>query len=96
MTTEILLVFSVLAVTIVLFVSEKLRIDVIALLIMVALPWLGLIEPLEALSGLSSNAVVSIIAVMILGHGVDRSGIRPSKNWRAAGPGKSCPSCSSS
>jgi len=75
MTTEILLVFAVLAVTIVLFVTEKLRIDVIALLIMVALPWLGLIEPLEALSGLSSNAVVSIIAVMILGHGVDRSGI---------------------
>jgi di/tricarboxylate transporter len=75
MTIEILLVFGVLAVTIVLFVSEKLRIDLIALLIMVSLPWLGLIEPLEALSGLSSNAVVSIIAVMILGHGVDRSGI---------------------
>lgn len=75
MTAEILLVFGVLAVTIVLFVSETLRIDLIALLIMVALPWLGLIEPLEALSGLSSNAVVSIIAVMILGHGVDRSGI---------------------
>jgi di/tricarboxylate transporter len=75
MTTDILLVFAFLAVTIILFVTEKLRIDVIAILVMVSLPWLGLVEPAEALSGLSSNAVVSIIAVMILGHGVDRSGI---------------------
>jgi hypothetical protein len=36
MTTEILLVFAVLAVTIVLFVAEKLRIDVIALLVIVS------------------------------------------------------------
>jgi di/tricarboxylate transporter len=75
MTQEIALVFAVLAVTIFLFVSEWLRVDVVALLVMLALPWLGLVEPGEALAGLSSNAVVSIIAVMILGHGVDRSGI---------------------
>jgi di/tricarboxylate transporter len=42
---------------------------------MLALPWLGLVEPHEALAGLSSNAVFSIIGVMILGYGVDRSGI---------------------
>ena len=49
--------------------------DVIAILIMVSLPWLGLVEPHEAFSGLASNAVVAIIAVMILGYGVDRSGV---------------------
>ena len=49
--------------------------DVVALLVMLALPWLGLVEPHEALAGLSSNAVFSIIGVMILGRGVDRSGI---------------------
>jgi di/tricarboxylate transporter len=75
MTPEIVMVFAVLAVTILLFVTEKLRIDVVAILVMVSLPWLGLIEPSEALSGLSSNAVVSVIAVMILGRGIDRSGI---------------------
>jgi di/tricarboxylate transporter len=75
MTYEIALVFAVLAVTIFLFVSEWLRVDVVALLVMLALPWLGLVQPGEALAGLSSNAVVSIIGVMILGHGVDRSGI---------------------
>jgi len=75
MTLEIALVLSVLTVTIVLFVSEWLRVDVIAILIMLLLPWLGLIDPAEAFSGLASNAVVSIIAIMILGYGVDRSGV---------------------
>ena len=75
MSTEIILTFAVLGVTIFLFVSEWLRVDVVALCVMLALPWLGLVEPHEALAGLSSNAVFSIIGVMILGHGVDRSGI---------------------
>jgi di/tricarboxylate transporter len=75
MSTEIILTFAVLGITIFLFVKEWLRVDVVALCVMLALPWLGLVEPHEALAGLSSNAVFSIIAVMILGHGVDRSGI---------------------
>jgi di/tricarboxylate transporter len=75
MSTEIILTFAVLGITIFLFVSEKLRVDVVALCVMLALPWLGLVEPREALAGLSSNAVFSIIGVMILGYGVDRSGI---------------------
>lgn len=75
MTTEILLVFLVLAGTVFLFVSEWLRVDVVALLALLALAWLGLVEPREALAGFSSNAVMSIIGVMILGYGVDRTGI---------------------
>ena len=75
MSAEIILTFVVLGVTIFLFVSEWLRVDVVALCVMLALPWLGLVEPHEALAGLSSNAVFSIIGVMILGCGVDRSGI---------------------
>ncbi|MBN1454911.1 MAG: SLC13 family permease [Methanomicrobia archaeon] len=75
MTPEIILVLAVLVVTIILFVTEAFRVDVIAILIMVTLPWLGLITPSEAFSGLASNAVVAIIAVMILGYGVDRSGV---------------------
>jgi di/tricarboxylate transporter len=75
MTTEIILTFVVLGVTVLLFVKEWLRADVVALCVMLALPWLGLVEAQEALAGLSSNAVFSIIGVMILGCGVDRSGI---------------------
>jgi di/tricarboxylate transporter len=75
MTPEIVLVLIVLAVTIILFVTEAFRVDVIAIAIMVTLPWLGLITPAEAFSGLASNAVVAIIAVMILSYGVGRSGV---------------------
>ena len=75
MTPEIALTLCVLAVTIVLFVTEAFRVDVIAILIMLTLPWLGLVEPAQAFSGLASNAVVSVIAIMILGYGLERSGI---------------------
>ena len=74
-TKDILLTFSVLSMTIILFISEKLRVDIVAILIMVSLPWLGLISPSEAFSGFSSNAVISIIAVMIIGSGMDHTGM---------------------
>ncbi len=75
MTPEIILALSVLVVTIILFVTEVFRVDVVAILVMVSLPWLGLITPIEAFSGFASNAVIAIIGVMILGYGIDRSGI---------------------
>lgn len=71
-TFEIMLV---LLITVVLFVSEWLRVDVIAILIMLTLAWLRLVTPVQAFSGFASNAVISIIAVMIVGYGVDRSGV---------------------
>ncbi len=74
-TADIGIVLAVLAGTIALFVSERLRVDVIAILIMIALAWLRLVTPAEAFSGLASTAVVSIIGVMIIGYGIDRSGI---------------------
>ncbi len=75
MTPEIELVLLVLAATVFLFITELLRADIIAILIMLTLSWAGLVKPAQAFSGLASNAVVSIIGVMILGYGVDRSGI---------------------
>lgn len=75
MTNEIALVFAVLAGTIVLFVTEALRVDIIALLVMLALAWLRLVTPAQAVSGLASNAVISIIGVMIIGNGLERSGV---------------------
>ncbi len=72
---EVILVLMVLALAIYLFVSEKLRIDISAITIMLLVGWLGLIEPSQIFSGLASNAVVSIIAVMIMGYGIDKSGV---------------------
>jgi di/tricarboxylate transporter len=75
METEILLMLLVLAATIILFVTEVLRIDVAAIVVMVAITWLGLVTPAQAFSGFASNAVISMISVMILGYGIDRSGV---------------------
>ena len=65
----------VLAFTITLFVFEWVRVDVVGILMMVLLPLAGLISPQEAFVGLSSNAVCSIIAVIIIGAGLDKTGV---------------------
>jgi di/tricarboxylate transporter len=75
MTSEIALVLLVLIVAIILFVMELFRVDVIAIIIMLTLAWLGLVKPIQAFSGFASNGVISIIAVMILSYGVERSGV---------------------
>lgn len=75
MTPEILLVFCVLATAIVLFSTEKLRADVVAVLVMVTLPWLGLLDAKQAVSGLSSNAVIALMGVMVMGAGIEATGL---------------------
>ncbi len=75
MTPQIMTVIFVLVGVVILFVTEIVRVDVVAIIMMVTLPMLGLVTPEEAFSGLSSNAVVSIIAVIIIGAGLDKTGI---------------------
>ncbi len=74
MTLSITLVMGVLFLAILLFIFEWVRVDVVGILMMIILPLLGLVTPKEAISGLSSNAVVSIIAVIIIGAGLDKTG----------------------
>lgn len=74
MTNDIAIVFAVMTLAIILFTTDKLRTDLVAILIMLVLPWTGVISVREAFSGLSSNAVVSVMAVMVLGYGIERSG----------------------
>ncbi|MEM9529544.1 MAG: SLC13 family permease [Pseudomonadota bacterium] len=75
LTTEMILVLCVLGVTVVLFVLEILRVDVVALCAMVAIGLLGLLPSDQLFQGFASNAVISIIAVMIIGAGLDRTGV---------------------
>jgi len=74
LTGDIALTLAVLGLAVVLFATELFRVDLTAVIIMLLLPWLGLVEPMEAFSGFSSNAVIAMIAVMILGYGIDASG----------------------
>ena len=82
LTTEMAIVLAIVGLAVFLFATELLRVDLVALLVMtllgllVYLPGLNdLIEPELLFSGLSSDAVVSIIAVMILGAGLDKTGV---------------------
>ncbi|KAA9131070.1 SLC13 family permease [Marinihelvus fidelis] len=70
-----MLVLAVLVATIGLFVFEVLRVDVVAITVMVLLGVLGLVPASQLFDGFASNAVISIIAVMILGAGLDRTGV---------------------
>ena len=82
LTNEMIVVLGLLIVTVFLFVSEIVRIDVAAVLVMVLLGGLSYLPGLNNLAdvsnlfvGFSSNAVISIIAVMIIGAGLDRTGL---------------------
>jgi len=75
MTPDMIMTMIVLCFVIILFVFEWVRVDVVGILMMVLLPLLGLVSGQEAFSGLSSNAVCSIIAVIIIGAGLDKTGV---------------------
>ncbi len=75
LTPDMLKVFILLLGAIFIFVFEWLRVDVVGILIMILLPLTGVLTAEEATVGLSSNAVVSIMAVMIIGAGLNRTGI---------------------
>jgi len=82
LTPEMMVVFAILGVTVTLFITEVFRIDLTAILTMVALgllsqvPGLGnLADTSRLFDGFASNAVISIIAVMIIGAGLDKTGL---------------------
>ena len=72
---EMILVMAMIFLAVFLFIVEWIRVDVVAILMMISLPLLHLVTPKEAFIGLSSNAVVSIIAVIIIGAGLDKTGL---------------------
>ncbi len=69
------LVVGILGVAIVLFVTEKIRVDLVALLVLAALAISGLVTPAEALSGFSNPAVVTVWAVLILSGALSKTGV---------------------
>ncbi len=77
-TPEMIVVLAILAVTVTLFITEVVRIDVAAILVMVVVGLSGLVPAEDVFAGFSSNAVISIIAVMILGSALDRVGVMES------------------
>lgn len=72
--TTILLTLGVILLTLILFISEWLPVDITALTIMVLLIVLGLVTPEEGISGFSSSATITVMAMFILSAGIARTG----------------------
>jgi len=75
MTLEIALVLGILAVSLILFISEVIRMDLVALLVLGALALTGLVSTDQAFSGFSNGAVITVWAMFILSEGLTRTGI---------------------
>ena len=75
MTFEIALVLAILAISLVLFISEVIRMDVVALLVLGALAVSGLVDSNQAFAGFSNSAVITVWAMFILSEGLTRTGI---------------------
>ena len=68
-------VFGLLAVTAVLMASNRLRYDVIALLVMLALMISGVLTVGEALAGFGSPVVILVAVLLVVGEMLDRTGV---------------------
>ncbi len=75
MDSGLLITLLILAGAIVLFLSERLSIDLVALLVLVALGFSRVLTPVEVFSGLSDTAVITILAIFVLAHGLETTGI---------------------
>ena len=77
-TVGTVLVFVIIVVALILFITEPVSIDVTALGVMVTLmmlgPWTG-ISPRDGVSGFANPATMTILAMMILSEGVRRTGV---------------------
>ncbi len=75
MTADMLLTLAILAVAIVLFVTEKVRLDVVAVGVMLALMLTGLLTTAEGLAGFANPTVIAIAALFVVGGAVFQTGL---------------------
>ena len=75
MTGEVLFVFGLLLVIILLFVSNRLRLDIVAIIVVLILMISGLLSPAEALAGFGDPVVLLIAGLFVVGEGLVRTGV---------------------
>lgn len=71
---ELWVTLAVLAGAVILFVTEKIPVDVVALLVLSSLLVFGVLTPTQALSGFSSPATLTVAAMFVLSAGLQASG----------------------
>lgn len=75
MTPEIAITLAIVAGALLLFGSEKLRVDLVALLVLLAVALTGLVGPEDVFAGFSNPAVITVWAVYIVSGGLFRTGV---------------------
>lgn len=75
MDSTLTITFVILAAALILFLTDKLPADLVALLVVVALGVTGVLTPQEAFSGFSRSAVITIIAIFVLTEALQRTGV---------------------
>lgn len=75
MNIEIIFVFALLLITVGLFIWDRIRMDMVAMMVVVVLALSGVITPAETVSGFGQSLVVMIAGLFIVGEGLFRTGV---------------------
>ncbi len=75
MNSDMLFVFGLLGVIAVAMASNRVRFDIIALLVVISLSLSGILTVNEALAGFGNSVVILVAALLVIGEMLDRTGI---------------------
>lgn len=75
MDAHLIITFIILAAALILFLTDLVAPDLVALLVVVSLGISGVLTPQEAFSGFSRSAVITIIAIFVLAEALQRTGV---------------------
>src|SRR5579864_5690592 len=75
LTTDMVVVLCLVAFTMVMFMMDRIRADLVALIVLVALGLSRLMPADRLFDGFAGNAVITVMATMILSAGLDRTGV---------------------
>ncbi len=67
--------FAILGAAVALLLSDRVRADLVALLVVLALGATGVLTSQESFSGFSRSAVITLLAIFILAEGLERTGV---------------------
>jgi di/tricarboxylate transporter len=75
MTSEIALTLGIILAAVILFATEKVRVDLVALLVLLAVSVTGLVSKEQVFLGFANSAVITIWAVYIVSGGLFKTGV---------------------
>ena len=72
----------ILVITVILFISGRIRADIVALCALTAMILLGILTPEEALSGFSSTVVIMMVGLFVVGGAILQTGLAKAASQR--------------